>query len=81
MGVRPPFLGPRAYKRRSRAASMDDKPVWYDPDDRHEYDKCPKRGPNQTYHRIDWRGDHYQDIDRETGQPVAGRRGEWRPLR
>ena len=60
---------------------MHDKRVWYDPDDDHEYAPCPKRGPSRTFHRIDWRSDYYQDIDPVTGQPVAGSRGQWRPLR
>jgi hypothetical protein len=33
-----------------------------------------------TWHRIDWRRRMYQDIDPETGDPVAGSEGEWEKL-
>jgi hypothetical protein len=34
-----------------------------------------------TWHRIDWRQRLYQDIDRETGEPIPGSEGEWRTLK
>jgi hypothetical protein len=77
----PPFArGRRWRKRASQARRYVNRRVWYDPDTGYEYEKdpTPQKG---TYHEIDPRQGRYREIDRETGEPVAGGEGEWRPLR
>lgn len=78
---RPPFANGRAWRKRSsNARSKNGERVFYDPGDDFEYEKDPN--PNKrTWHRINYRADLYQEIDRDTGNPVAGSEGEWRPLR
>lgn len=78
---RPPFAeGRRWHKRASKASDYIDRKVWHDQDDDYEYerDDNPAMG---TWHRIDWRRGWYQEIDPETGEPVAGSEGHWRHLR
>jgi hypothetical protein len=79
---RPPFSTDRWYKRASRARSKrnDDHRVWYNPDDDFEYEKDPNPAKG-TWHRIRYRRDEYQEIDHETGMPVAGGEGEFHRLR
>ena len=78
---KPPFAaGRRWHQRASKARHNVDRRVWHDQDDDYEYerDPTPEKG---TWHRIDWRSRSYQEIDRDTGEPVAGGEGRWRPLR
>jgi hypothetical protein len=53
--------------------------IWYDPNDGYEYepDPNPARG---TWHQIDAHHGLYRDLDPETGAPLAGSEGRWRPL-
>ena len=53
--------------------------IYYDPDDGYEYWADP-RPLSTNWHQIDWRHNRYRDIDPESGNPVAGSEGEWRPL-
>ncbi len=79
---RPPFAdGRRGWRKRSsKARSKHGEIVYYDPNDDYEYEKEPN--PNKrTWHRIDYRADQYQEIDRDTGEPVTGGEGEWHHLR
>ena len=81
MGGLPPFAqGRNWYKRASKAIPRMNRKVWYDPDADFEYE----REPNPTkhaWHQIDWRNRLYRDIDPDTGKPVAGSEGQWRPLK
>ncbi len=77
---RPPFsVGRRWWKRSSKATKKNGDPVWYDPDDDFEYEKDPNPAKG-TYHRIRYRTNEYQEIDRVTGNPVAGGEGDWHLL-
>ena len=76
----PPFAaGRRWHKRASKASAQIDRRVWHDLDDDYEYEPDPNRAKG-TWHQIDWRQGYYRDIDPETGEPVAGSEGRWRPL-
>jgi hypothetical protein len=78
---RPPFAaGRRWHLRASKARRQIDRRVWHDLDDDFEYERDPDPAKG-TWHRIDWRQGRYQEIDPETGRPVAGREGNWRLLR
>ena len=77
--AKPKFANP-GWLRRASGSRYINRRVWYDPTTEHEYapDPNPMRG---TWHEIDWRRDFYRDVDPITGQPVAGREGQWRHLR
>jgi len=78
---RPPFAVERRWlKRSSKARSKGGERLFYDPDDDYEYERDPNPG-KRTWHRIDYRADQYQEIDPNTGNPVAGGEGEWHPLK
>lgn len=76
----PPFaLGRGWYKRSSKALGKHGERIFYDPNDDFEYEKDPN--PHKgTWHRIKYRTNEYQEIDRTTGNPVAGNEGEWHLL-
>ena len=76
----PPFAQGRNWRRRGSAREEIGRRVWYDPDDGYEYEADPNP-LKRTWHQVDPRTGRYRDLDPETGQPVAGREGEWRPLR
>jgi hypothetical protein len=76
----PPFASDRWRKRASKATPQIPRRVFYDPSDGYEYERCAMHGKG-TWHRIDWRQRPYQDIDRETGEPIPGSEGEWRTLK
>ena len=77
----PPFAeGRRWYKRASHARGRINKRVWHDVDNDFEYDPDPNPEKG-TWHEIDWRHRLYRELDVETGRPVAGSEGQWRPLR
>lgn len=79
MAGRPPFAEGRDWIRRASQSRHIDRRVWYDRGDGYEYE--PELNPlRQTWHQIDWRHGRYRDLDPETGQPVAGSEGQWRPL-
>jgi hypothetical protein len=74
----PPFAEGRDWYRRASHARSINRRVWYDPDDKFEYERDPVK---DTWHQIDWRENLYRDLDPETGKPVSGSEGEWRRLR
>lgn len=61
------------------AAGQVNRRIWYDRQDRYEYEPDPNPNKN-TWHQINPRTGYYRDIDPETGNPVSGSEGEWRPL-
>lgn len=78
---RPLFaLDRRWQKRSSKAREKHGDRVYYDPDDDFEYEADPNAA-KLTWHRIRYRTNEYQEIDSETGKPVAGSEGQWRPLK
>ncbi len=81
MGGLPPFAAGRGWhKRASKAYPAINRRVWFDPTDGFEYERDPDPMKG-TWHRIDPRRRRYQEIDPETGEPVAGSEGTWRQLR
>jgi len=52
----------------------------YHGDDGYEYEPCPMNG-KYTWHQIAVRDRAYRDIDPDTGEPIAGSEGNWRPLK
>lgn len=80
MGL-PPFAQGHGWRlRASKAYPAVDRRVWYDPGDGYEYERDPNPA-KRTWHQIDWRRGVYRELDPESGEPVSGREGEWRPLR
>lgn len=76
----PPFAIGRGWqKRSSKARAKNGERLWYSPDDDFEYEKDPVPAKG-TWHRIKYRTSEYQEIDRVTGNPVAGGEGEWHLL-
>lgn len=63
-----------------QGTGMAGERVWYDPQTDREYDPDP-RSAVASWHEIDYRRNRYRDLDPETGLPVAGSEGLWRPLR
>jgi len=49
-----------------------------DNDFEYERDPDPRKG---TWHEIDWRQRLYREINPDSGLPVKGGEGQWRPLR
>jgi hypothetical protein len=78
MASRPPFAQGRNWHRRYSNAVR--RQVWHDLDNDREYERDPNPAKG-TWHEIDWRAREYREIDRETGDPVHGGEGRWRPLR
>ena len=81
MPVSPP---PFAVGRNWRAGVSDNKRhggrVWKDRDNGFEYEPDPRRARG-TWHEMNPRTGEYRDVDPDTGKPVAGREGQWRPLK
>jgi len=76
----PPFAIGRGWsKRSSKARGKNGERVFYDPNDDFEYEKDPNPA-KRTWHRIRYRTNEYQEIDRETGLRVAGEEGDWHLL-
>jgi hypothetical protein len=80
VGGRPPFAEGRDWIRRASQSCHIDRRVWYDRGDGFEYMRDPSR-LRDAWHQIDARAERYRDLDPETGEPVAGSEGQWRPLR
>ena len=77
----PPFADERYWsKRASHARRYINRRVWYNSADGYEYERDPTPAKG-TWHQIDWRNGLYRELDAETGLPVSGSEGEWRPLR
>lgn len=76
----PPFAAGRRWERRLSKRREIGRRVWYDPETDYEYESDP-RPLRRTWHQVDPRSGRYRDIDPETGEPVAGSEGQWRPLR
>lgn len=77
---RPPFAARRRWFWRASHARRNDYRVYYDPDSGFEYMRDPNLN-KRTWHEIDARKGVYRDIDPDSGEPVAGSEGRWRPLR
>jgi hypothetical protein len=54
--------------------------VWFDPHSGFEYERDPRPSAG-TWHEIDPLHDRYRDVDPDSGMPIAGSEGDWRPLR
>jgi|GEM_PF-3194953 len=79
---RPPFASSRWRRRASHAFPHINGRVWFDPDNGYEYEYEPDPTPaKSTWHEINPRTKQYREIDGQTGLPVAGAEGQWRPLR
>ncbi len=76
----PPFARGRRWRLRASHAKQIKHRVWYDPDTGFEYDADPNP-LRATWHEINPRTGEYRDVDRLTGQPVAGSEGRWRHLK
>ena len=77
----PPFArGRRWHRRASKATPRIDRRIWHDLDNDREYERDPDPSKG-TWHEIDWRARRYREIDPNTGSPVKGGEGTWRPLR
>ncbi len=77
---KPPFAAGRNWRRRASQRREINGRVYYDPDDGYEYQRDPNP-QKRTWHQINPRTGEYRDLDRETGEPVAGSEGNWRPLK
>jgi len=80
MGGLPPFASGHHWYKRASGTSRIGHRVFYDPGTGFEYEPDPNPSKD-TWHEIDWRRGNYRDIDPETGKPVSGSEGRWRPLR
>jgi hypothetical protein len=80
VGQLPPFAEGRRWVKRASHARQLNQRVFFDPDDGYEYWPDP-RPLSTNWHQIDWRRGRYRDLDADTGLPVSGHEGQWRPLR
>jgi len=80
MPTPPPFARGRQWRWRASHAKRIRHRVWYDATTGYEYEPDP-RPPHDRWHEVNPRTGEYRDVDRESGQPVAGREGQWRPLK
>ena len=79
LGGLPPFAQGRPWLRRGSKTRQIGHRVWYDPTTDYEYEPDPNP-MRRSWHEIDWHRDQYRDVDPESGKPVTGSEGKWRPL-